>query len=96
MLDLHVHILPGFDDGAEDGDTSLLMAQLAAKDGITHLAATPHIITGSYNHTREEILQTVESLNQTLADHDVEARCCLEENTVWNPSYRVIWPRESW
>ena len=74
MLDLHVHILPGFDDGAEDGDTSLLMAQLAAKDGITHLAATPHIITGSYNHTREEILQTVESLNQTLADHDVEVK----------------------
>ena len=74
MLDLHVHILPGFDDGAGNGDTSLLMAQLAAKDGITHLAATPHIINGSYNHTREEILQAVDSLNRTLADHDVAVK----------------------
>ena len=74
MLDLHVHILPGFDDGARDSDTSLLMARLGEKDGITHLAATPHIIAGSYSRSREEILEAVDSLNQTLADHDVAVK----------------------
>lgn len=74
MLDLHVHILPGFDDGAGDSDTELLMARLAEKDGITHLVATPHIITGGYHSTRGEILEAVDSLNQTLADHDVSVK----------------------
>ncbi|NIP17005.1 MAG: capsular biosynthesis protein, partial [Xanthomonadales bacterium] len=36
MIDLHCHILPGIDDGAEDLGTALAMARMAVDDGITH------------------------------------------------------------
>ena len=42
MVDLHTHIIPGIDDGAQTLDESLEMARLAVADGITTLAATPH------------------------------------------------------
>jgi protein-tyrosine phosphatase len=42
MIDLHVHILPGLDDGAKDLETALEMAELALKVGVNVLAATPH------------------------------------------------------
>jgi protein-tyrosine phosphatase len=42
MIDLHGHYLPGVDDGAEDLETSLAMLRLAADDGITTVAVTPH------------------------------------------------------
>jgi len=43
MIDIHCHILPELDDGAANLETALDMARLAAADGITRLAATPHM-----------------------------------------------------
>ena len=43
MIDLHSHILPGLDDGAGDLEVSLEMARAAVGDGITAIAATPHV-----------------------------------------------------
>ena len=42
LIDSHCHILAGFDDGAVNTDMSVLMAHLAASDGIKTIVATPH------------------------------------------------------
>ncbi len=42
MTDLHIHILPGVDDGSPNLSTSLEMAETAAKSGVRILAVTPH------------------------------------------------------
>ena len=42
MIDLHAHIVPGVDDGARSLSDSLEMARMAAKSGVTILAATSH------------------------------------------------------
>ena len=42
MVDIHAHILPGLDDGADRTLTSLRMAELAVRSGVTDLIATPH------------------------------------------------------
>lgn len=42
MIDVHTHILPGLDDGAETLEESVRMAGIAAADGIEALVATPH------------------------------------------------------
>ncbi|HVA95699.1 MAG TPA: CpsB/CapC family capsule biosynthesis tyrosine phosphatase [Candidatus Dormibacteraeota bacterium] len=42
MVDIHCHILPGMDDGAETMETSIQMAEMAIADGITHVVGTPH------------------------------------------------------
>ena len=51
MIDLHSHILPGIDDGAQSLDMSLDMARIAVRDGITVMACTPHIYPGLYMNT---------------------------------------------
>jgi protein-tyrosine phosphatase len=43
MIDLHSHILRGVDDGAQSLEDSLAIAREAVADGITVIAATPHV-----------------------------------------------------
>jgi len=43
FADLHSHILPGIDDGPPDVEGSLELLRLLVLDGVTTLAATPHV-----------------------------------------------------
>jgi protein-tyrosine phosphatase len=42
MIDIHCHPLPETDDGAKSFEIAVAMCKMAAKDGTTHLVATPH------------------------------------------------------
>jgi protein-tyrosine phosphatase len=67
MIDMHCHILPGIDDGADDLDTSLAMAKIACDHGTTAIMATPHVIEGDWLPPWETILASCESLQQEVA-----------------------------
>jgi protein-tyrosine phosphatase len=71
MIDIHTHILPGLDDGAKNWEESLQMAQVAAEDGITYIIATPHVIRGLYDNSKEEILAAVSRLNSRLEEEGI-------------------------
>jgi len=42
MVDIHCHLLPNLDDGAESFEMACAMAESAIADGITHVIGTPH------------------------------------------------------
>lgn len=51
MIDLHTHILPGIDDGAQDMMDALELAEIAAESGTEALVVTPHSNqTGRYEN----------------------------------------------
>src|SRR5512144_236197 len=57
MIDLHIHILPGLDDGARDLDEALAMAQACVDDGVTTVVGTPHMgRAGTHDPTVAEVL----------------------------------------
>ena len=45
MIDIHTHILPGIDDGAQDIYDSIEMAALAYENGTRVIVATPTVIS---------------------------------------------------
>ncbi|MEX2416503.1 MAG: CpsB/CapC family capsule biosynthesis tyrosine phosphatase [Paenibacillaceae bacterium] len=71
MIDLHSHILPGIDDGARTLEDSIEMAQLAVKDGIRLLAATPHHNNGRFSNEGIVVKQAIDSLNQELSRQNI-------------------------
>jgi protein-tyrosine phosphatase len=70
VIDLHSHILPGLDDGAEDVEASLAMAHLAVKSGVHTMAATPHV-NFDYSVDPETVRSGVAELNVALARADI-------------------------
>lgn len=66
MIDLHCHILPGVDDGAETLDDSLAMAEKAISQGITHLLCTPHHNNGRYENPKASVIEAVAVLQAAL------------------------------
>jgi protein-tyrosine phosphatase len=71
LIDLHCHLLPGIDDGSKDLAMSLAMARMAAADGITTIACTPHILPGIYNNTGPAIRAAVDRLRECMAEAGV-------------------------
>lgn len=69
MIDIHTHILPFLDDGAEDFDESLTMLEMAKQSGTTLVVATPHCnIPDFFQNTTEEIKRTFLQLKKKSED----------------------------
>lgn len=51
VIDFHSHILPAIDDGSKNRSESIAMLRALSKQGIRHVAATPHFYA---NHNRPE------------------------------------------
>ncbi|EOI00172.1 protein-tyrosine phosphatase [Enterococcus haemoperoxidus ATCC BAA-382] len=66
MIDLHCHILPGIDDGAQSIDDSIDMAEMAVKQGITHILCTPHHNNGKYDNSAGKVISCVSALQEEL------------------------------
>jgi protein-tyrosine phosphatase len=66
VIDLHCHLLPGVDDGAENLTISLAMARAAMAQGVTHLACTPHILPGVYHNHGPDIRSATKHLQDAL------------------------------
>lgn len=73
MIDLHSHILPELDDGAQSLQESLAMARMAVDSGITAMVATPHCID---DRTRE-VYQAWKLLNQALRENEIPLKLSL-------------------
>jgi protein-tyrosine phosphatase len=65
-IDLHTHILPGLDDGAQDLAQALAMARIAQADGIGALVATPHNVSWPARDHRPEIESATRALNEAI------------------------------
>jgi len=67
MVDIHCHILPGLDDGADSLQEALQMAEMAIEDGITHVVGTPHA-NDKFPFNPELVRQRRDELQELIGD----------------------------
>ena len=75
MVDIHCHILPGLDDGADTLETSIQMAESAIAEGVTHVVGTPHA-NSTYVFDPELIRQRRDELQAAVGDRLAFATGC--------------------
>ncbi|MGX8699410.1 MAG: CpsB/CapC family capsule biosynthesis tyrosine phosphatase, partial [bacterium] len=84
MTDLHCHILPGIDDGAQDVNISLAMLRMEAEQGVGTVCLTPHFYRdqerpSSFFRRRQHALDT---LLEALPE-DMDTRLILASEVAW-------------
>ena len=67
FVDIHCHLLPGIDDGAQDMQMALKMTRKAVDNGIGRIVLTPHIQPGIYDNNIQLIQQTFDQYSAAVA-----------------------------
>jgi len=65
--DMHSHLIPGIDDGAQTLEDSLQLVRKMNQLGYTKLVTTPHIQSEFYKNTPEIILSGLQQLREAIA-----------------------------
>lgn len=91
MIDLHSHILPGLDDGANTIDVSIEMALRYLDQGVTCVACTPHIFPGLYPNTGAIIRHAALSLQERLDERGISLKLvCGADNHIVPDFVRLL------
>jgi protein-tyrosine phosphatase len=83
-IDLHSHILPGLDDGAEDLTTSLEMLQGLSNLGFTEVCATPHQRNGMFIPSADAIAAALAEVRDAAAKAQPDLRIRLGAENYWD------------
>jgi protein-tyrosine phosphatase len=87
VIDLHCHLLPGLDDGAQNLQISLTMAHAAVVQGVTHVACTPHILPGVYHNHGPDIRAATKKLQEALNDQRIPLQLVTGADVHMAPNF---------
>src|ERR1700743_2302427 len=71
IVDMHSHVLPGIDDGAQTVEESVALVRRMMAAGIKKIIATPHIMADFYKNTPETIYAALEKLKAELTKQGI-------------------------
>lgn len=85
MIDTHLHILPGIDDGPETMQESLALAQTLTQEGIHLAVATPHYNDEFPQRSAAEIRERVHDVQQELDRHNISLQLFAGHEALIRP-----------
>ena len=75
FTDMHSHVLPGLDDGAEQVEESVAMLKRLSELGYKKAILTPHIMGDAYQNTPEGIRAKLALLKSHAIGIDIQIEC---------------------
>lgn len=78
FIDIHSHLLPGVDDGAQTIDESLFLLQQAITDGVEYIVLTPHYIkNGEFRLKRKDIITRYQEFKNIVLSKGLDINLLL-------------------
>src|ERR1700748_2105618 len=71
-VDMHSHVLPGIDDGAQNPQESIALIRTMISLGIKRIIATPHVMNDYYRNTPETINNALAVLKAELVKEQID------------------------
>jgi len=71
-VDMHSHVLPGIDDGAQNVEESIELIKTMMSAGIKKIIATPHVMNDYYRNTPETIKGALAVLKAEVVTQQID------------------------
>lgn len=84
-VDLHCHLLPGVDDGAQDTEEALKLLAIAYEEGIRTIVTTPHFASQQKEEAKERILTAFQAFRQVVEERYPEILLHLGNELFYSP-----------
>lgn len=72
LVDMHSHVLPGIDDGAQTPAESVVLIRKMMELGIKKIIATPHVMVDYYRNDKESIFNSLAILKEELVKQNID------------------------
>ena len=72
VVDMHSHVLPGIDDGAQTPEESVFLIKKMMELGIKKIIATPHVMVDYYRNDRDSIMNALAVLKEELKNQNID------------------------
>jgi protein-tyrosine phosphatase len=72
VTDMHSHVLPGIDDGAQNVEESIFLIKKMMALGIKKIIATPHVMIDYYRNDAESIGNALANLKAELENQKID------------------------
>jgi len=86
LIDIHLHILPGVDDGPKTMEQTLQLARALVQEGIHTAIATPHYNDEFPQRPAAEIRERVGEVQQELERHAIPLRLFAGHEVLISPA----------
>jgi protein-tyrosine phosphatase len=72
VTDMHSHVLPGIDDGAQNVEESIFLIKKMMALGIKKIIATPHVMIDYYRNDADSIGNALATLKAALKEQNID------------------------
>ena len=72
VVDVHSHLIPGIDDGAQTMDQTIGMLLKFKELGIKKLVTTPHIMSDLYTNTTDIIRKGLSDVRDKIEEYQLD------------------------
>ena len=90
LADIHCHILPYVDDGAQDYDEALELLRMEAKQHVRHICLTPHLREGMFDSPNEKILRIGKELAKMGKEEEIPIRLHLSREYYFDKQTKEL------
>lgn len=71
MIDIHTHLIPNVDDGADSMEETLRLAHAAVEEGVNHVILTPHHNRYWVTNEKDKVLKLTEKVERAIQKADI-------------------------
>jgi protein-tyrosine phosphatase len=87
MVDMHSHVLPGIDDGAQTPEESIVLIKKMMELGIKKIIATPHVMIDYYRNDNESIGNALAILKEELNNQNIDIEISTAAEHYFDESF---------